>query len=239
MFPVGDAETATLKIRPGDTKHFTLGEGAPVFPERDMVSGLAVNVHVFEADGNVRKAGEVIEKAADAVKTDGNLAKVLKKLIENPGGVAAGTDLVLGAAAEAAKVVAEILERESQRERCVLHRLLVGCRQLERQAERRRARRVDHVRRVAAACVGRRTGARHCVLAVAGARTAVPRGAPSTRRRTDRVTRGRARRPPRRGPRGPARLDLDPSWLKPNFVATSAAPRRQRHIVLHGADTDN
>jgi hypothetical protein len=108
IFPIGDAESATMKLEPGDTFRFTLGEGAPVFPEREIVSGLAVQVHVFESDSGARGAGDAIDKAADAVKTDGNLVKVLEKLIKDPGGLA--VDVVLGAAAEVAKVVSAVLK---------------------------------------------------------------------------------------------------------------------------------
>lgn len=108
VFPLGNAEDAQMQLAEGDTFKFQLGEGAPIFPERQIVSGLAVQVHVFEADGGVRGAGEAMEKAAAAIKTDGNLIKVLKKLVANPGGLA--TDVVIGAVAEAGKLVAPILK---------------------------------------------------------------------------------------------------------------------------------
>jgi len=108
VFPVGDATQTTLKLEPGETFRFSLGEGAPVFPEREITSGLVVQVHLFESDQGARDAAAAITKATDAVKTDGNLVKVLKQLFENPGGLA--VDVVLGAAGEVAKVVSAVLE---------------------------------------------------------------------------------------------------------------------------------
>jgi hypothetical protein len=108
VFPLGNAAESTMKLEPGETFRFSLGEGAPVFPEREITSGLVVQVHVFESDAGASAAGEAIEKAADAVKTDGDLAGILKSLITMPGGVA--TDVVLGAAAELAKVVSAVLK---------------------------------------------------------------------------------------------------------------------------------
>jgi hypothetical protein len=107
VFPLGRAEDAVMHLEPGDTFRFTLGEGAPVFPMKLIVDGLVVQVHIFESDSGVQGAGEALQKAADAVKTDGNLLKLLEQLIKNPGGVA--TKVVLGAAAELATVVSTIL----------------------------------------------------------------------------------------------------------------------------------
>jgi hypothetical protein len=110
VFPMKkeDADEAWIPLKEGQTYEFTLGEGAPIYPERPIVSGIAVAITVAESDGELQHAGEVMEKAADAVKTDGGIAKIVKKIAENPGAFAA--DVVLGAVLEAGKVVGTVLK---------------------------------------------------------------------------------------------------------------------------------
>jgi hypothetical protein len=64
----------------------------------------------MESDNDRVKAGEKMKAAADAVKTDGNIVKMLQKAITNPGGV--GVDVALGAAAEVANLIGAVLEKD-------------------------------------------------------------------------------------------------------------------------------
>lgn len=109
VFPGAAAEASVVPLRAGETLAFTLGEGAPIFPEREITSGIAVLIHVLDSDGGVVAAGKAMEAAADAIKTDGKLVEVLKKLIKNPGQLAA--DVVLGAVLEVGKVVGTVLQQ--------------------------------------------------------------------------------------------------------------------------------
>ena len=102
------ATDAIIDMSPGEIFEWTLGSGAPVFPERDVVSGIAIAIHVFDSDHNIDAMGQKIEDAAAAVKTDGSLADLLKQLASDPGGVAA--DVLLGAVAEVGKIVGAILK---------------------------------------------------------------------------------------------------------------------------------
>jgi hypothetical protein len=104
-------EHAVMELKKGETFEFDLGAGAPLAPERELKSGLAVSVWVMESDNNRVRAGEKMEAAADAVKNDGNIAKILGQAITNPG--AFGAQQVLGAVGELAKVVAAILKRDN------------------------------------------------------------------------------------------------------------------------------
>ena len=100
-----------MEMKQHETWRFDdLGSGAPLFPERELKSGVCVAVHVMESDENRRKAGEKMKAAADAVKTDGSIAKILKDALANPGKVTA--DIALGAAMEVANVIGSVLTKD-------------------------------------------------------------------------------------------------------------------------------
>jgi hypothetical protein len=99
----------SISVRRGETHEWTLGDGFPVALPRKIVGGLAVGIHVAESDEGSVRIAEALIAASDAVKSDGELAALLKKLVANPGKWAA--DAVFGALTEASKVLGEALKK--------------------------------------------------------------------------------------------------------------------------------
>jgi hypothetical protein len=99
---------AVYRVTPGDTIAFTLGDGAPLFPLREIHGGLVVYISVIEADKGVRHVGEVMTKVHEDLKKDGSLVDILQELIKNP--TATIADEVLSAATAALQPIATILQ---------------------------------------------------------------------------------------------------------------------------------
>lgn len=112
VFPavVEGGDQAIMKLKRGESFEFDLGAGAPLFPERELMSGPAVAVWVMESDNDRRKAGEKMKAAAEAVKSDKTIVDALQQAITNPGAFTA--QQVLGAIGEVVKVIGTVLSKD-------------------------------------------------------------------------------------------------------------------------------
>jgi hypothetical protein len=100
--------TDYVRLEEGATYTWTLGDGFPVFPPREIMGGLVVGIQAAESDQNITKIAKALIAAGDAVKTDGGIKKLLEDLASNPGKVAG--QAVVGALGELAKLVGNVLK---------------------------------------------------------------------------------------------------------------------------------
>ncbi len=110
IFPPSALSAGALyHVTPGETISFTLGNGAPLFPLREIHGGLIVYISVIEADKGVRHVGEVMAQVHEDLKREGSLVDILKQVVTNP--TATIADEVLAAATAALQPIATILQK--------------------------------------------------------------------------------------------------------------------------------
>jgi hypothetical protein len=111
VFPLksGDAELATIELEPGETFRWTLGDGAPVAPLREIRGGIAVSIYVASSDAGARALGKHLTDAANAVRDDRSLAAAIGKIVTHP--VAAAADSIAEVALTIPKIVGAVLAK--------------------------------------------------------------------------------------------------------------------------------
>ena len=106
--PSAVSAQAIYQVRPGETISFTLGDGAPLFPPREIYGGIVVYISVIEADKGIRHVGEVMARVHADLKRDDSLVDILQRLVKNP--AVAVADEMLSAAMAALQPIATILK---------------------------------------------------------------------------------------------------------------------------------
>jgi hypothetical protein len=108
MPPKEVPDGAVLEVEQGETIHFTLGDGAPIFAPRVISGGLIVYILIAEADRGIRHVGQVLEQIHSDLSKDKTISEVIKKLVADPGKAAA--DIALSAITAALQPIATILK---------------------------------------------------------------------------------------------------------------------------------
>jgi hypothetical protein len=103
------ADLAYVALAAGETHTWTLGDGAPIFPARELKGSLAVSIIVSDSDDAIRHVGEVVKKVTDDLSVDGDLTTFLAGLVANPGAVTA--QAALEAIGKTTAVVADVLQQ--------------------------------------------------------------------------------------------------------------------------------
>jgi hypothetical protein len=91
LYPGKDVphEQVTFKLQPGETREWAWGDGAPLFPARQIAGGLAVRVQIWESDQGARAFGKTLSDVVEAVK-ESKLTNIFK-LIALAGGPTTAT----------------------------------------------------------------------------------------------------------------------------------------------------
>lgn len=101
------SSAAVFNVTPGESISFTLGDGVPLFPLREICGGLVAYISVIEADKGIRHIGEVMTQVHADLKKKGSITDILQQLITNP--TATVADEVLAAATAALQPIGTIL----------------------------------------------------------------------------------------------------------------------------------
>jgi len=104
-----DEDLAMIRVRQGATHHWTIGNGSPVFPPKELVRGLMVSMLVSESCKEVRSVAETIATINDAL-SKGKAAAAIAALATAAGGP--GAALGVAALGEITGVVAGILKAD-------------------------------------------------------------------------------------------------------------------------------
>jgi hypothetical protein len=111
LYPASGAgpEQCLIPLRGGERREF-MGEGALLFPERVVTSGIALRLQLWESRSRSRHVGEAMGEIADAVR-DSKLSSLLAAMSAVTGVTTAALGVVEAAATELVGVIGEILER--------------------------------------------------------------------------------------------------------------------------------
>jgi hypothetical protein len=102
-----DAENVWIPLAAGETYHFSLGVGMPLWGPKPLTGGLAIAIIVGESDKKSKQVGEHIKEAADAFKSDDSISAFLGKLVASPASIPA--DVIFGVLGKAASTAGSIL----------------------------------------------------------------------------------------------------------------------------------
>jgi hypothetical protein len=83
------ADGTWTEIKEGETHMFRLGAGAPVFPPRELTSGVALSILVAESDLEEREAAQHVHDAVKELNSNANVLAFLAGAITDPAGITA------------------------------------------------------------------------------------------------------------------------------------------------------
>ena len=97
-----------IPIRAGKIRQF-IGEGISLFPKSLVTGGVALKIHIFESDADIRRFGEILSSIAARVQ-ESQLNSVLALISMATGITGVTIDLIKNAALELTKVIGATLQ---------------------------------------------------------------------------------------------------------------------------------
>jgi hypothetical protein len=108
VYPGVMAPASLIPLRDDETREF-IGDGAVLFPARQITAGLAFRIQLWESKKGVREFGSTMEEVASAV-TNSDLAKLLAPLAIATGAPGATVTAIGAAAVQLAELIGKILK---------------------------------------------------------------------------------------------------------------------------------
>jgi hypothetical protein len=100
--------SAAITLSAGEVRQF-IGAGVPLFVPRQVTSGIALRIQLWESKSDQRKLGETLERVATSIQ-ESSLNSLLSVLASATGVTLATVNLIKEASLELAKVIGTVLK---------------------------------------------------------------------------------------------------------------------------------